>query len=548
MAIRIPIITDLQDQGLKQAKLAFANFKTSVAEAEGGMNKFKAGSKSVLDAVGANAQAFAVAGGIAFAKFAMEGVKAFQDLALASGKFADATGLAIEDASRWKEVAGDIGIGSDSVQTAINKMNKTLGTSPDLFSQLGVEIARTNTGAMDVSGTFLNVIDKLNSIKDPAERAKVATQLLGKGWTDLAALIAVGSDGLRKSLKGVSDTKVISPAELKKAQEYRDAMDKLSDAVDDVKLALGESLIPLLTDVADMFGKIDDVRGWITDLPGVSTFMSFMSKITNPISLATSAWDGLSSAVGSVWGWFSDAPDEPEIIKDLPSGSESAAAAIKKLNIELSIELGYISDVTEALISADTAWKVLTGNLDQEVALDNAKTKLAELEAAAKKAFGSGSQKDIDDYDAKAAEFVGMLAAISGGMDDISSNEILLRFKTQGPAAALELATWIANGAEFGGLSQSDLIGMAGLSIPGFASGGSVSGGPILVGEKGPEIFVPGQAGTIIPNNAIGSSGNGNTITVNVNGGDPDAVVRAIQKYARQNGAIPLQTTTSARF
>jgi hypothetical protein len=42
--------------------------------------------------------------------------------------------------------------------------------------------------------------------------------------------------------------------------------------------------------------------------------------------------------------------------------------------------------------------------------------------------------------------------------------------------------------------------------------------------------------------------GGGNTITVNVNGGDPDAVVRAIQKYARQNGAIPLQTTTGARF
>jgi hypothetical protein len=249
-----------------------------------------------------------------------------------------------------------------------------------------------------------------------------------------------------------------------------------------------------------------------------------------------------------VWGWFSDAPDEPEIIKDLPSGSESAAAAIKKLNIELSIELGYISDVTEALINADTAWKTLVGNLDQEVALDNAKTKLAELEAAAKKAFGSGAQKDIDDYDAKAAEFVGMLAAISGGMSDISSTEILLRFKTEGPAAALELARWIANGAELGGLSQADLLDMAGLSIPGFASGGSVSGGPILVGEKGPEIFVPGQAGTIIPNNAIGSGGNGNTITVNVNGGDPDAVVRAIQKYARQNGAIPLQTTTSARF
>ena len=36
----------------------------------------------------------------------------------------------------------------------------------------------------------------------------------------------------------------------------------------------------------------------------------------------------------------------------------------------------------------------------------------------------------------------------------------------------------------------------------GFASGGVVSGGnPILVGERGPELFVPSRAGTIIPNN-----------------------------------------------
>jgi hypothetical protein len=78
------------------------------------------------------------------------------------------------------------------------------------------------------------------------------------------------------------------------------------------------------------------------------------------------------------------------------------------------------------------------------------------------------------------------------------------------------------------------------------ALGGPVVGGSsYLVGERGPELFTPSSSGNITPNHAMGGGAN---ITVNVNGGDPDAVVRAIQKYARQNGAIPLQTTTSARF
>ena len=48
MAINIPIITSLEDSGIKAAKAAFGNFKTSVADAEGGMGKFKAGAGAAL--------------------------------------------------------------------------------------------------------------------------------------------------------------------------------------------------------------------------------------------------------------------------------------------------------------------------------------------------------------------------------------------------------------------------------------------------------------------------------------------------------------------
>ena len=62
MAINIPIITSLEDKGIRAAKDAFSNFRTAVGNAQGGMNKFKAGSKVALDTVAANAGLFAVAG------------------------------------------------------------------------------------------------------------------------------------------------------------------------------------------------------------------------------------------------------------------------------------------------------------------------------------------------------------------------------------------------------------------------------------------------------------------------------------------------------
>tara|TARA_R100000315_G_scaffold34178_2_gene14042 strand:- start:9021 stop:11048 length:2028 start_codon:yes stop_codon:yes gene_type:complete len=62
---------------------------------------------------------------------------------------------------------------------------------------------------------------------------------------------------------------------------------------------------------------------------------------------------------------------------------------------------------------------------------------------------------------------------------------------------------------------QSTLSGVPGLDkfFPGRALGGSVSANkPYMVGERGPELFVPGAQGNVVPNNAIG----GANVVVNV--------------------------------
>jgi len=246
MAINIPILTEFSDSGIKAAKAAFSNFKTAVADAEGGMGKFKAGSNAALDAVKANAGNLAMAGGAALVGFAAQGIKAFQDLALAAGKFADATGLSVQDASRYIEVAGDLSIPVDAVEGAIGRLNKTIGADPDKVRDLGVDLVYLKDGSVDVNATFLNTIDRLKAIKDPAEKAKVAAQLLGKGWQSMAELIELGADDLKKSLNGVSDQQVIDPKELKRAKDFRDTMDDFGDKAKKLSIALGEFLIPIL--------------------------------------------------------------------------------------------------------------------------------------------------------------------------------------------------------------------------------------------------------------------------------------------------------------
>jgi len=70
--------------------------------------------------------------------------------------------------------------------------------------------------------------------------------------------------------------------------------------------------------------------------------------------------------------------------------------------------------------------------------------------------------------------------------------------------------------------------------ISGMAKGGIVTGPTLaLIGEAGPE--------AVVPLDRMGGMGN---VTINVNGGDPEAVVNALRRYMNRYGNIPIRTTT----
>lgn len=85
-------------------------------------------------------------------------------------------------------------------------------------------------------------------------------------------------------------------------------------------------------------------------------------------------------------------------------------------------------------------------------------------------------------------------------------------------------AKWYLGGS--GTDSPDASSGISGMNYAGFAEGGRVAGtNPIIVGEQGPELFMPGQSGTIVPNNALGGSSqttNHVNVVVNMEQGKKD--------------------------
>lgn len=199
---------------------------------------------------------------------AAKAVTAYENLGLSVGKFSDATGLSTEASSRWVEVANDAGVSTDGLQRSIGFLQKAAGNTPQAFEDLGVAIAHTKDGAVDVQQTFLNATDAIRGIKDPNEKAAAAAKLFGRSWQDMAELINRGSGQLKTDLASVQASKVFSTEDVNQSRALRDAFDSVSDALDGLLLTLGKSLAPALVSIVPAVGKLVAALGPLVQIVG----------------------------------------------------------------------------------------------------------------------------------------------------------------------------------------------------------------------------------------------------------------------------------------
>ena len=175
----------------------------------------------------------------------------------------------------------------------------------------------------------------------------------------------------------------------------------------------------------------------------------------------------------------------------------------------------------------------MIGTLKLDSAIADAKEQLTDLTDKAVEAYG-GSKEAVDAYNESLINAQLMVLALAGtvALTNAEKNQIRILVDTEQLDRAVTLIDKIGRGVNTG-IEERRFAGARAL-------GGPVAlGGSYLVGERGPELFTPTSSGSITPNHAMGGGAN---ITVNVNGGDPNSIVRALQQYVRQSGPVPVNT------
>jgi hypothetical protein len=111
-----------------------------------------------------------------------------------------------------------------------------------------------------------------------------------------------------------------------------------------------------------------------------------------------------------------------------------------------------------------------------------------------------------------------------GPLDEL----VALFFKGFGQAIDIGKSIFQGSGSSFNDLANKPKRKMA--------SGGlAMTPTSAIIGEAGPEL--------VIPLDRLGQFGGGNNVTINVSGGDPQAVVDALRRYMYQNGTVPIRVS-----
>ena len=226
--------------------------------------------------------------------------------------------------------------------------------------------------------------------------------------------------------------------------------------------------------------------------------------------------------------------DQAKTLEKLKEKYENVADPLKKFNDDLAeVEMLYKKGAIGANTYSNAVANINKAKQDFIEKSDPMKDQLKELE----RAFDGFGKKSADAI----AEFV-----VSGKMDFRDLIQTMIKEMISMMIYQNLLKGMFTGGG--GGFNFFSLLGLGGgigsrTTIAGGALGGlRANGGPVsanrqyIVGEKGPELFMSGSSGSIVPNNRLGGGSDGVTInqTINISTGVQQTVRAEIQQLLPQ--------------
>jgi hypothetical protein len=486
MAINLPIISEWNPAGINKAINDFKKLETTGQKASFAIKKAAVPAGLALAALGA---------------VAFDAVKAFAEDDAAAQKLGttlknvtNSTDDQIESVEKFiSKTSMAAAVADDELRPALDKLVRGTGDvtkAQDLLS-LALDVA---AGTGKDLGAVSDALSKaFNGQLGPLRKLDPALADLIKSGASVDEVFAA----LSKTFKGQADTA---------ANTTQGKMKNLGIQMDELKESVGEAVAPLAD---EMLPALNSFATWASNNTGLVVTLGATFTIVAVAVIAVNAAMKVYAATMAV----------VTIATNILTASTYA--------LWLATGVGVIFLVIAALVALQVKFDIFGK------AVDGIKAGFWMWWDVVKYVFGAVKAGFAELADLGKAIFDGIGGAFKGVINAvIFALEKGLNFAIKGLNIILDgidkaAGPWV----NFGEIPD--------VKLPRLAEGGITTGPTIaMIGEKGPE--------AVIPLDRIGNIGGGMNITVNVNGGDPNAIVAALQQYIRDRGALPITVNPKA--
>ena len=225
------------------------NLTGAEQQAQGFGSKFKAGVGTAMKVGGAAIAAVgaaAVATGSAIVKATGEVAAYGDDI----DKMSQKMGISIEAYQEWDAVMQHSGTSMESLKTSMKTMASAAEKGNEAFQLLG--ISEEEVATLSQEDLFDRVITGLQNMEEGTERTYIASQLLGRGATELGALLNTSAEDTQAMKDRVRELGgVMSEEAVKAAAKYQDTLQDMQTGFESLKRNLISEFMPGITTVME---------------------------------------------------------------------------------------------------------------------------------------------------------------------------------------------------------------------------------------------------------------------------------------------------------
>lgn len=459
-----------------QAKAEFDKLDKQVKGLQGqtgvkGLNKTLGDLDSKFKSVTGVSLGFATAAGAAGAavsgliKFVSDAVNETVAYATEIDNMSRLLGLSTEETSRLVQASDDLFISQETLTSGLQ--------------------AATRKG-IDVSIEGLKrLADEYNSLPAGVTRSKFVLDTFGRSGAEMGKLMEQGAAGIDAATAAIADNMIITQKSMADIMNYKRSVDNLNDSWQGIKYTVGSTVIPQLDLLFRVMTKgKDDVE------KHAQAVNELQMQLDRAASAAAIGNKSAKAAMESLQKQLDTLNDEFYNTVDAAGTTTTSLYGLGESIIPVS---AYMSELTTQLIFNQAAAGLDAGatlTLAKHMGLVPPATEQAMNKIASWRAMLDSGKITLEEY-------TELVKRMKDEINSVQGKTVTIRVRGEIDNSAREAAS-------FTGQGRNAYIGLAASNR---AVGGPVTGGtPYIVGEVGPELFVPNTSGSIVPHNQLAGS------------------------------------------